>query len=833
MVKQKIRRAYGLALCLGLLLLLVSPAILFSDEKTELQLLEQALSVCYTAEEQDTIVRVFLNETPSLEKQVTSKGVKVSSIPTVRLVECGTLDILTVMEVICRLDEKTRGEIIDLIRQPPDLDEEVHDDHFMIHYTTSGDDATTDEFANSVLAAMADSRQTEIGDWGYEEPTSGSDYDDGRYHVYISRLISADGRVCSTPSGDGTYVEISRNVEGEDESRILSLCGHEYHHAIQFEYINLFTTGCSAHHSAYSKRWAIEGSAEWMEHEIFRQHYGTGFGHDALNSFTRNMGLYLDEPYEGLESWAYETVAYWFFIADNSRVDFSGSGNRRIVNRRFWEAMQEDYERDGMAAWDEVFSNLDETLSSARTGYDSLDKSFKAFVQSNYFKDIDTAGLTPWYDSTDQFTQDMSRAGAVERKDDVQLSSSTLPIELKSASDPNDDIFPLDNYSSCYFEIENDTSSDRRLRITFSGDSSMFWKIFSKSRDEKTEVSITSNSASMFLRQAEKAVVMVGRLSGGSSRDYTLKIEEDTTRSVDLIFVIDVTGSMWDDIDAVKASATIIVDAITSLTSDFRVGIVAYRDHPIPPYGDSSDVMFEDYAFSMDKTTIINNINSLTVSGGADWEEAVYDALLRAIDSSSIGGWRSGARKVIILMGDAPPHDPCPIYGYTLWDVIIAAYLADPAQIYGISIGYDPTTFEAFEAISEGTDGEVFSAPEAGDVVDAILKALGTAITGTLPHSVPPPPPPDYNEMIHPLTLENINRARELQVTADNLVKDITSDGKEIPREIMSLIELAETYLEKAEYYKAIGNFIAANYWAIRAQELFREAINGLNELNC
>jgi hypothetical protein len=113
------------------------------------------------------------------------------------------------------------------------------------------------------------------------------------------------------------------------------------------------------------------------------------------------------------------------------------------------------------------------------------------------------------------------------------------------------------------------------------------------------------------------------------------------------------------------------------------------------------------------------------------------------------------------------------------------------------------------------------------------LKALGTAITGTLPHSVPPPPPPDYNEMIHPLTLENINRARELQVTADNLVKDITSDGKEIPREIMSLIELAETYLEKAEYYKAIGNFIAANYWAIRAQELFREAINGLNELNC
>ncbi|MBU7046714.1 MAG: VWA domain-containing protein [Theionarchaea archaeon] len=309
----------------------------------------------------------------------------------------------------------------------------------------------------------------------------------------------------------------------------------------------------------------------------------------------------------------------------------------------------------------------------------------------------------------------------------------------------------------------------------------------------------------------------------------------DTCIPVDLIFVIDVTGSMWDDIDAVKASATTIVETITSMTCDFRVGIVGYRDHPIPPYGSPSDVMFEDYAFSSDKTTIISNINSLNVYGGADWEEAVYDALLRAIDSTSIGGWRSGVKKILILMGDAPPHDPCPIYGYTALDVINAAFLADPAHIYGVSVGCNSTVLKAFKEISERTGGEVFCAPTANDVVDVLLNALGNAIFAEpqFPRpSQPSLPPPDYNEMMRPLARENINKAKVLQAEVNNLVEDMTSRGKELPDEIMDLIERAKTYLDMAEYFNVAGNFTAANYWAIQAQESLKEAIKALGDLD-
>ena len=302
--------------------------------------------------------------------------------------------------------------------------------------------------------------------------------------------------------------------------------------------------------------------------------------------------------------------------------------------------------------------------------------------------------------------------------------------------------------------------------------------------------------------------------------------------SVDLIFVIDVTGSMWDDIDAVKASAADIVDHVSALTSDFRMGIVAYRDHPIPPYGNPGDPMFEDYAFSSDKATIINNINALTVYGGADWPEAVYDALLRAIDSSSVGGWRNGVKKILILMGDAPPHDPCPINGYTLNDVTTAAFNVDPAHVYSVCIGDDTDASDAFRAISKGTGGEVFFAATADDVIDILLEALRVAILGRPPPPSVQSPPPDYNEMTHPLALENIKKAKDLQAEVDNLVEDITDQGKEIPEEVKTLIDLAQTHLEKAEDYYAAGNYIAANYWAIRAQELFKEVIQALKDLN-
>lgn len=289
---------------------------------------------------------------------------------------------------------------------------------------------------------------------------------------------------------------------------------------------------------------------------------------------------------------------------------------------------------------------------------------------------------------------------------------------------------------------------------------------------------------------------------------------------VDVIFVIDVTGSMGGEILAVQAAAATIVDAIESFANDFRVGIIAFRDH-------TDLTLFEDYAFSADKATIIYNINLLSTSGGGDTPEAVFCALLRAIDSSSIGGWRNGAAKLLILMGDAPPHDPDPgpIYGFTLLDVVDAAYLADPAHVYGVCIGYDDSAIDYYTAISEETGGEVFFAATAGDVVEALQEALRTAILDTCPEPLPVIvlPPPDINKMMYPLALENVRKAESLILACQEAIENAPPD-KDITR-CEELLEQAKEALEKARMCSAGENYIAANFWAIRAIELLKECI--------
>lgn len=209
---------------------------------------------------------------------------------------------------------------------------------------------------------------------------------------------------------------------------------------------------------------------------------------------------------------------------------------------------------------------------------------------------------------------------------------------------------------------------------------------------------------------------------------------------LDLIFVIDTTGSMTDDIDQVKAQATELADQIAADVADYRLGLVTYRDHPVLPYGDPGDQPSTVVLpFTTDADAAIAAIQGLIVGGGADRSESVYSGLMAAIDQA----WRDGAEKAIILLGDAPPHDPEPFTGYTLDQVLVAAYAVDPANIYPILVGSDPDAAAYFAALAEGSEGQLFAAGDADEVVDALLQAL-QKIAETRAETVvafPPPPP--------------------------------------------------------------------------------------------
>ena len=123
--------------------------------------------------------------------------------------------------------------------------------------------------------------------------------------------------------------------------------------------------------------------------------------------------------------------------------------------------------------------------------------------------------------------------------------------------------------------------------------------------------------------------------------------------NLDLVFAIDATGSMKNDIDKLKSDMQPLLTEIFGSNTGARVGLLFYRD-----YGDTfkyMDLPVKVFPFTSNFTTFSKNLNSIRIYGkeGGDIPEAVYEAMYASCEFYS---WRNTAQKKIILIGDAEPH---------------------------------------------------------------------------------------------------------------------------------------------------------------------------------
>ncbi len=142
--------------------------------------------------------------------------------------------------------------------------------------------------------------------------------------------------------------------------------------------------------------------------------------------------------------------------------------------------------------------------------------------------------------------------------------------------------------------------------------------------------------------------VGIGNALGGSSNQFAAYIQGMREGGLDVLFVVDATGSMGWVIDEVKARIIDIAAVVRSLVPIARFGIVAYRDEDDPGFVTKAQPL------TYSTLKLQSFLDGLTAEGGGNMFEAVYDGVKIGIESSD---WRSGARKILILVGDAPPDE--------------------------------------------------------------------------------------------------------------------------------------------------------------------------------
>jgi|GEM_PF-3986222 len=192
---------------------------------------------------------------------------------------------------------------------------------------------------------------------------------------------------------------------------------------------------------------------------------------------------------------------------------------------------------------------------------------------------------------------------------------------------------------------------------------------------------------------------------------------------IDLIFCIDATGSMTDDIDHVKRDANDLISRLRAKCPSLRIGLVTYRDFEV----DGLRHLETNLSLTEDVDAILSAIHDITTTGGGDDPEDVLDGLQAAIDMS----WRNGVAKFIILMGDAPAKDP-DHEGKTKEMIAQAAFNVDPAHVYGLVLGDEGAVSEialaSFTAIAELTGGKVYTVDNASELSLAIENTVATAM---------------------------------------------------------------------------------------------------------
>lgn len=141
-----------------------------------------------------------------------------------------------------------------------------------------------------------------------------------------------------------------------------------------------------------------------------------------------------------------------------------------------------------------------------------------------------------------------------------------------------------------------------------------------------------------------------GKLLYTTGKDDLLKkideiLGDITGKTLDLVLTLDTTLSMKDDIPYLQKELTPLLSKHTKRFEKFRIGLVYYRD-----YGDQ--YLNKSFPFETNMTDIQKRIDGITVYGGRDIPEAIFEALYESITAYS---WEAEAR-LVILIGDAPPH---------------------------------------------------------------------------------------------------------------------------------------------------------------------------------
>ena len=280
--------------------------------------------------------------------------------------------------------------------------------------------------------------------------------------------------------------------------------------------------------------------------------------------------------------------------------------------------------------------------------------------------------------SFDAAPSDGAEGGSDEGASDDAPEQINRPAGLITASAWNDnDYFGLyrklfeqgseDEGTGKFFNFENwgfSTYDRVKVNVVCGENKVAGAEVVAVSNDGEEYKAVTdSNGIAYIFAENTSGQITVSSGEYTANAEYTKDSDEITVEisgyaekknKIELMFVVDVTGSMGDELSYLKNEIADVVSRVAANDSsaEISLALLFYRDAD-----DKEQFKYHDFVnvSSGDGIkTVISYIDAQKATGGGDYPEAVDEALEMAVNAQ----WSSGATtKIIFQILDAPPHN--------------------------------------------------------------------------------------------------------------------------------------------------------------------------------
>ncbi|MDO5092303.1 MAG: VWA domain-containing protein [Propionibacteriaceae bacterium] len=174
----------------------------------------------------------------------------------------------------------------------------------------------------------------------------------------------------------------------------------------------------------------------------------------------------------------------------------------------------------------------------------------------------------------------------------------------------------------------------------------------------------------------------------------------DRDAALDVVFVLDATASMaknWKlTVQSIKSTMTRFEE------TDVRFALVTYQDHPDGGGEPGNYPARVEQGFTSDADTMYRALDGVQLASAGDPAESVYSGIMTGL---TLDGWRPGASKTVLVIGDGAAKDPEPVTGYT-WNQIRGQALASTTARISV-LDNDALTAVGLPELAVGTGGSI------------------------------------------------------------------------------------------------------------------------------